>query len=439
MPTRRQLIQKITLNASASSVIFSNIPQNYTDLNIVCSAREATATAWSASLRFNQDSSNNYSVRQIQGSGGTANSSVSGSLSYMDLIIINSSNATANVFGNADIYIPNYTASSNKIAQSLSSSENNSSTSYLRQSVGLWSNTSSINNISIFANSGNLAANSTFYLYGITQVPIIRGGEVSIRDGFKYHTFKSTASLQTIEGGDIEYMVVAGGGGGGGFRGGGGGAGGMLTGKCSLAATTNYAITIGGGGNGARTSVDNERGQNGSNSTFFGLTALGGGGGGGNFGQSVKPGKSGGSGGGAGFDSNPDVSGGAGTSGQGNNGGNESSDQGAGGGGGAGGVGENGQTDGAAHGGDGGPGREWPVGSGVYYAGGGGGQGRGTGVSGSGGIGGGGQAAHMDSGLPGQSGTPNTGGGGGGTEALALGQGNGGSGIVIIRYPYDGN
>ena len=111
------------------------------------------------------------------------------------------------------------------------------------------------------------------------------------------------SSLGTI---DVEYVIVAGGGGGGRGEGnptgdgaGGGGAGGVLTGTTKLLASTNYTVTIGGGGTGG---TNGALGTNGSNSIFGDLIAIGGGAGGsdeGPGGVSFGQGYNGGSGGGA--------------------------------------------------------------------------------------------------------------------------------------------
>jgi hypothetical protein len=224
----------------------------------------------------------------------------------------------------------------------------------------------------------------------------------------------------------VEYLIVAGGGGGGraGGGGGGGGAGGMLTGSTTVNASNGYSFTIGAGASGSTSQYSGTL-NNGSNSTAFGLTAIGGGGGssanqGSSFGS---PGGNGGSGGG-GAQRNG-ASGGSGTSGQGNNGGTStgsSSGDAGGGGGGKGSAGVNGS--GTTTGGAGGSGATWV--NGETYAGGGGG-----GYSGAGGSGGGGTAGANGGG--GGNATSNTGGGGGGNNNSGNG-GNGGSGIIIVRY-----
>ena len=66
---------------------------------------------------------------------------------------------------------------------------------------------------------------------------------------------------------DVEYLVIAGGDGGGGRIGGGGGAGGYKTGTLTgLTASTNYTLTVGGGGTGG--TGDTGIGSNGGNSVF---------------------------------------------------------------------------------------------------------------------------------------------------------------------------
>ena len=117
-------------------------------------------------------------------------------------------------------------------------------------------------------------------------------------------SFPSTGDLTSFDGLSVEYLVVAGGGGGGtttssgGYFavGGAGGAGGLLQGTIVIP-RGNSAVVVGGGGAIA---------TNGSDSTFAGLTAVGGGkGGNGSLNTSTatttaNPGGDGGSGGGGG-------------------------------------------------------------------------------------------------------------------------------------------
>ncbi len=245
----------------------------------------------------------------------------------------------------------------------------------------------------------------------------------------------TTGGLSLGLGFEVEYLLIGGGGAGGstlttvdGVDGtGGGGAGGLVEGTASLT-NQSYAISVGAGGSGLERGV--VRGQNGDNTTFSTLTALGGGGGGGY----ALTGNTGGSGGGGG--GRQGTAGGSATSGQGFAGGNAQSGniQGqaaGGGGGGAGAAGQSGDT--LENGGDGGIGKTSTItGQSVYYAGGGGGAGIASNgdSQGLGGSGGGGNASRTGTG---GAGTNGLGGGGGGVGDSGAG-GNGGSGIVIARY-----
>jgi prepilin-type N-terminal cleavage/methylation domain-containing protein len=262
-----------------------------------------------------------------------------------------------------------------------------------------------------------------------------------VEDGqtYRVHEFKTvgTSSFNVLNGGEVEYLVVAGGGGGGGRHAGGGGAGGFRTGTGLAVTAKTYAVVVGAGGNGATTNtVGGRQGVDGSASSALGISSAGGGGGGGGGGAGAATnfGRSGGSGGASSFTG----TGGAGNApstnpSQGNTGGNGGGVYVGGGGGGAGAVGGNfsGGT-----GGSGGAGTASSIsGTSVTYAGGGGGGGWIGNTGGAGGAGGGG--AGSVSGDKGANGTANTGGGGGGgglESGANAGGGNGGSGIVIIRY-----
>ena len=261
------------------------------------------------------------------------------------------------------------------------------------------------------------------------------GGSIFISGAYKYHVFTSSGTFAAESSGTIDYLMVAGGGSGGncsqnsGAGAGGGGAGGLLYGTGVTVTSGSYPVVIGSGG---ATKTSGGTGNNGSNTTFKGLTAIGGGGGGGD--DQTYAG-SGGSGGGA---TNADLPG-SGTTGQGNRGG-YTSNPGAGGGGGAGAVGASASGN---NGGAGGIGLSYSTfasatstGQSGYYAGGGGGA-ESTSDSyspGAGGLGGGGIGSTW-SGNNAAAGLVNTGGGGGGGSAADSSVGAaGGSGIVIIRY-----
>jgi hypothetical protein len=443
------LLERTELNASAASITFSNIPQTgYTDLKIVFSIRtdNNSSNYLSAFITFN-GSSTGYSQRMLYGTGSSA-LSASGSGSYLDWSAYGSTTAaTASTFGNGEIYIPNYTGSTNKSVSADSVSETNATNAITALTAGLWSNTAAITSITFTGNSGNLMAGSTFSLYGIAALgttPVIApkasGGNRIDNDGtYWYHTFTSSGTFTPQTGLSCDVLVVAGGGGGGGTsgNGGGGGAAGGVVYHASRSVSAMAAITIGGGG----TVASNASGTAGVNSTFDTITANGGGFGAVNNAVGGAGGSGGGAGGGgssAGGTGNQGSSGGG--TGYGNNGG-AGSGNGAGGGGGAGAVGQFGGqvTPGTA--GNGGAGlNTWStwlsattLGVSGFIAGGGAG---GYTTGGTGGSGGGGNGGSYGGSTSGTVGTINTGSGGGGSSAAgAIAGAAGGSGLVIIRYP----
>ena len=263
------------------------------------------------------------------------------------------------------------------------------------------------------------------------------GGTVTNSGSYRIHKFTTGGTFTVTSGGTMDYLIVGGGGGGGGRSGGGGGAGGLVYQTGQNISSGTYTVVVGSGGGGG--SVSGSVGGNGTSSSIFSKTALGGGGGGS---DGAQGGRSGGSGGGGRYG----ASGGASTQnstygyGVGNTGGGSTgaSTYNGGGGGGAGAVGQGGTT---TYLGDGGNGLQYDIsGTNIYYAGGGGGGSHDPwpGGASTGGLGGGGASGtNAGGGTNGVNGGTNTGGGGGGgsTDGGNGGSGgNGGTGVVIIRY-----
>jgi len=409
----------------ATSINFSSIPQDYTDLEILYSLRTDGSNpgynVLSAFLRLNGLSSG-FTQRVLGGaSGGTFSfSNTQGTLGWHPNVT-----ATAGVFGNSKAIILNYTSNSNKSFSVDNVSESNQTdTVYCSISSGLWSNTSPITHLSIVSEAGNFVAGSTVSIYGIKrgdskEIAAISGGTVTTSGGYTYHTFRSSGTFTTSRSLSVDVLVVAGGGSSGGSYSGGGGAGGVIQSSEIISGQTTVVVGAGG------------IASNGSNSSASSFEAIGGGRGANGGRNNGLDGGSGG--GGGGVVSSPNTLGGLGVAGQGNNGGQGtvgiSSYELSGGGGGAGAVGGNATTSTSGNGGAGTNAYSaWASatssGASGYYAGGGAG-GHWYRSSGTAGIGGGGSVDTP--------GTANTGGGGGGRYLNGAGFA-GGSGIVIIRY-----
>ena len=424
-------IASITLSNAQSSVTFSEIPQTYTNLILVCNV-QLSSSGQSMLYQFNGDTATNYSLTILKGNGTSATSTRRSNINYQLAAGWDAGLPTSSSFATGIVNIQNYSnATTNKTSIARGS---NAAGGDVTATVNLWRNTAAITSITVYTGVGNLASGSTFNLYGVVTSGITvakaTGGDLITRDtNYWYHTFFTSGKFTPSQSITADYLVIAGGGGGGTARAGGGGAGGFRTsiGGSSLSLTAQeYPVTIGAGG--AATAQ-------GSDSVFASITSVGGGYGG-DLSIHYPNGGNGGSGGGGAGDSPSGGAGGTATSGQGNNGGagrwDNANSRAGGGGGGAGGAGSNGSSSTSSTGGNGGAGLASSL-SGVsvtYAGGGGGGVGPGAAVPGSGGSGGGGAGSNGDGGI-GEAGRTNSGSGGGGGGGTG---GAGGSGIVIVRY-----
>jgi hypothetical protein len=174
MPSTYQLISSNTLTTSAASVTFSAIPSTYTDLVLKVGARGSdTGNYLSIQIRFNSDTATNYSRTAIYGygPGGTTASTRGSSLTNTTAMMSsNADSATANTFGNAEFYIPNYSASANKPIGSFGVAESNTGQGFMDTTAHLWRNSSAVTSITIspgFGSAYNWLTGSSFYLYGI--------------------------------------------------------------------------------------------------------------------------------------------------------------------------------------------------------------------------------------------------------------------------------
>jgi hypothetical protein len=167
MANTYSLISSVTVGAtSVASMEFTSIPQTYTDLKVVISARNNGTPPGNILMGFNSSTAN-FTNKFIQGDGATVvSSNVAQLIGDMD-----GSGETANTFNNIEVYIPNYRSSNFKSFSSDSVNENNATTAYQLVNANLWSNTAAITSIQITNRTSPrlFVQYSTAYLYGISN------------------------------------------------------------------------------------------------------------------------------------------------------------------------------------------------------------------------------------------------------------------------------
>ena len=172
MAVTHKLIETVTVGSGgAASIEFGSIPQTYTDLVVKLSVRSTgSANTYSYCTIYLNGSTTSNTMRYLAGTGSAVSSGVESNKPYFVLV---NANHTASVFNNTEMYIPNYTGSTNKSYSVDSVTENNATAAYQQLAACLFANTAAITTLTFYVADGNLTANQTFAqhssvsLYGI--------------------------------------------------------------------------------------------------------------------------------------------------------------------------------------------------------------------------------------------------------------------------------
>jgi hypothetical protein len=166
--TYESISTAIVDSGGASSITFSNIPQNYAHLQIRWIARQDTAGQGDSEFqaRFNGDSGANYKYHSLFGDGSTAYGAHGGNTFFASGRGVAASIAS-NIYGISVMDILDYTnTNKNKVTRILSGWDANGS-GYMFLYSGLWMNTSAITSITLLGDTGSFIQYSSFALYGI--------------------------------------------------------------------------------------------------------------------------------------------------------------------------------------------------------------------------------------------------------------------------------
>jgi hypothetical protein len=157
-------IQTVTVGSGgAASIDFTSIPQTFTDLKLVTSARHTEASVSNDVLITINSSTSNFTARRVYGSGSATGSDTTARVVGVTV----GASATASVFGNNEAYFPNYTSANFKAFSTDATGENNATLNFSFLIGNLWSSTSAITSITLTANGGNFVQYTTATLYGI--------------------------------------------------------------------------------------------------------------------------------------------------------------------------------------------------------------------------------------------------------------------------------
>lgn len=163
-----KFIAKEQLTSSAASITFSAIPQTYTDLMILFTARSNRASiADDTEIRINA-TTNGTLLNYYSLDTGTGQYSASGS--YVGWSTSGAS-ATSQAFGFERVYLTNYTSSASKAFQGTGGAITNvTNKSYMSKTVCVPTETAAVTSIVIAPGDGTqFPAYSRFYLYGIKR------------------------------------------------------------------------------------------------------------------------------------------------------------------------------------------------------------------------------------------------------------------------------
>jgi hypothetical protein len=162
------LIETKTLGSAQSSIEFTSIPQDATDIIALVSLRADVASN-ETRLRINSDTGSNYSSRRLGGSGSGSGVGSTLTSTYFRSYVNVPSDYTSNTFSNGHFYFTNYTGSAQKSITHDGVTENNSTEALQSIIAGIWTGTSAITSLLFFPSSGNFVSGSTISLYKILK------------------------------------------------------------------------------------------------------------------------------------------------------------------------------------------------------------------------------------------------------------------------------
>ena len=170
------LVQTVTVGSGgAADITFSNIPQDATDLLVVCAVRSPENNVErTLGIQINGNTSDIYSTLRLQGDGSTSSTNKLPTGSGVPLFALygatQGAQTTSNTFSNCSIYFPNYASTTiNKSMSAETVIENNATTAFQTIFAGNAGTTAAITSIKLFDSGSSFVQNSTASLYKIKK------------------------------------------------------------------------------------------------------------------------------------------------------------------------------------------------------------------------------------------------------------------------------
>lgn len=162
MPNTYVALATQTLGSAASSVTFSSISASYTDLVLIINGGTTTNNQFRLGVGNGSiDTGANYGATQLYGYASTVGSAREVNATNPYVGVASTTNSTH------IIQFMNY--SNTTTYKTWIAKGGDLGNSQYDVNVGTWRSTSAINQIIINTNAGNIAAGSTFSLYGIAN------------------------------------------------------------------------------------------------------------------------------------------------------------------------------------------------------------------------------------------------------------------------------
>ncbi len=163
--TYEPLASTTVSGTSTTQIDFTSF-SGYTDLVIISNARNSTSGGTDYFMRFNSDTSSNYSYTQIIGNGSSAASDLASSAARFNIGYVAGTSGTAGTLCRINIF--NYANTTTNKSITYNWNSEGADAKYILHGVGLWRKApEAITTISIFTTTGNIQAGSIFTLYGI--------------------------------------------------------------------------------------------------------------------------------------------------------------------------------------------------------------------------------------------------------------------------------